>query len=314
MSTPAKQSTVKQIPRNRNMPGVSMTAGGNKIHRRTLFVMGILALIVILAAGSAGCIKAAQNKLGGETTADTTNLQEQANVQAVPSTPTPVPVPVLTPAKSDIVTEVAPYVTPNPYVIQHGARINSTPQYNFLYRQPEFTKTYTLSSSNPVGLLVNVAQGPLYIVYTVNPKNDCLTDSCRGTINQTVNRPYMTITVRDNQTKDIVAEDGYAREFSSDTGRYEFTVTETSASNDGSDTSDDSSDTESYTSAPIPRYIPVYKEGQFLITIEGDYLDVTVSVITGASPDPLDTTENTGASASSENSGNSQNLANENWA
>jgi hypothetical protein len=262
----------------------------------------LLIVIVLLVAltGCAGCIKAVQNGLGGENVTESTNLQDSTDLQAALTTPTPVAVPVLTPVKSDIVTEVAPYITPNPYITQHGVRINSTPQYRFLYRQPEFTQTYTLSESKPVGLLVNVAQGPLYVVYTVKPKNDCLKDSCRGSINTTVNRPYMTITVRDNQTKEIVAEDGYAREFSSDTGNYEFTITTTS--DDNSDTSDDSSDTESYTSEPGPRYIPVYKEGQFLITIEGDYLDVTVSIITGASPDPLEMAESSGASSSSQNS------------
>lgn len=309
---PTGHSTGKQIPHNRNMPGVSMTAGGNAIHRRPLFVMGILALIIILTAGSAGCIKAAQNKLGGETTADTTNLQEQTNVQAVPSTPTPVPVPVLTPAKSDIVTEVAPYVTPNPYVIQHGARINSSPRYDFLYREPEFTKTYTLSSSNPVGLLVNVAQGPLYVVYTVSPKYDCLDspDSCRGTIMTTVNRPYMTITVRDNQTKDVVAQDGYAREFSSDKGEYATAADTDSTAN----SSYDNSDTGNYANTPSPRYIPVYKEGKFLITIEGNYLDVTVKIITGTSPDSLELAENSGEASSSQDADYAQDPENENWA
>jgi hypothetical protein len=181
--------------------------------------------------------------------------------------------------KSDVVIEVTPFTTPNPYPIIHGVRINSTPQYAFLYRQPEFTKTYTLGG-NAVGLLVNVAQGPLYIRYIVKPKYDCLKDpdSCRGTVLVPVNRPYMTITVRDNQTQKIVAESGYAREYSSDTGNYHITTTVES---------EDSTEAGTYESEPGPRYIPVYKEGQFQITMEGNYLDVTISVITGASPDLL---------------------------
>ncbi|MDO8871133.1 MAG: hypothetical protein Q7V05_00165, partial [Methanoregula sp.] len=42
------------------------------------------------------------------------------------------------------------------------------------------------------------------------------------------------------------------------------------------------------TSTPGPRYIAIYKEGVFHITIEGNYLDVTVKILTGALPSKLD--------------------------
>jgi len=257
--------------------------------------------VLIVLTGCSGCIKIAQGSLSKEASFTlenspvVTNTPASSETVTVPMTPTPTPAPVLTPVKSEIVKEVTPYTTPNPYPILHGVRINSTPQYRFLSRTPEFTKTYTLSG-NAYGLLVNVVEGPLYIKYIVDPKYDCLKDpdSCRGTMTVPVNRPYMTITVRDNQTRQIVAQDGYAREFSSDTGKYTFT---------GTATHDDSSATEPYTSEPGPRYIPVYKEGQFQVTIEGNYLDVTVEIITGSSPDPLEDTENAagGVPASSSN-------------
>jgi len=66
----------------------------------------------------------------------------------------------------------------------------------------------------------------------------------------------MTITVRDNQTQQIVAQDGYAREYSSDIGRYSISITTKN---------EDSTESETTTSEPGPRYIPVYKEGQFQI-------------------------------------------------
>jgi len=258
------------------------------------FIMMLLAVLIGISIVSAGCIKNAQHLVDGggaeELTAPEASGTGVPNV--APPTPTTVPVPVLTPAKSNIVTEVSPILTPNPYVIQHAARINSTPQYNFLYRQPEFSKTYTLTG-NAYGLLVNVVQGPLFIRYTIEPKYDCLKDpdTCRGTVLVPVNRPYMTITVRDNQTQQIVAQDGYAREYSSDIGHYHFT---------GTVTSDDSSETQPYDSYPGPRYIPVYKEGQFQITIEGNYLDTTVAIITGTSPNPLDATEKNTAATTPE--------------
>lgn len=268
------------------------------------FVMIVLAVLIGISIVSAGCIKNAQHLVDGggaeELTAPEASGTGVPNV--APPTPTTVPVPVLTPAKSNIVTEVSPILTPNPYVIQHAARINSTPQYNFLYRQPEFSKTYTLTG-NAYGLLVNVVQGPLYIKYTVNPKYDCLSDpdSCRGTVLVPVNNPYLTITVRDNQTGQIVAQDGYGGQYSSDTGNNngysgsddsdEVTASTTFSSAESDENSEGYSNPAEDSKGLGPRYIPVYKEGQFQITVEGSYLDTTVSIITGSSPNPLDMTE-----------------------
>ena len=261
---------------------------------------------MVLMAGSAGCIKLAQNTLNGEpapTTVPTIMETSAITPAALPqSTPTAVPLPVLTPAKSEIVTAVTPYVTPNPYTFPNAIPINGTPlQPGFQYRQPEFTATYPVNSTNPIGLLVNVVQGPLYLVYTVNPVNNCLTDpkSCRGTnpaqtdsadstgtsVNS-VNKPYMTITVRDNQTGEIVAQDGYGGIYSSDIGHYIITYSGVNLS-----TSVNGKQKQTYTFEPGPRYISIYREGQFQITIQGDYLDVTLSVITGTSTNPLAATE-----------------------
>jgi hypothetical protein len=89
----------------------------------------------------------------------------------------------------------------------------------------------------------------------------------------------MTITVRDNQTHEIVAEDGYSRGYSSDTGNemYHNTV------------ADISTGTTTTSTAPSgPRYIAIYNEGAYQITIEGNYLTVDVKILTGASPSRLD--------------------------
>lgn len=176
----------------------------------------------------------------------------------------------ITPIKSDLVIEVMPIVTPDPYPVLHGTRINETLQSSRLDRISEFEKTYVLRG-NATGLLVNVVEGPLYIAFEVKPMFDCLASptSCRGNMENPVQRPYMTITVRDNATHEIIAKDGYAREFSSDTGNYQINI----ESEEGSSTS-----------TPGPRYIIIYKEGTFHITLEGNYLDVNIRVATGASP------------------------------
>ncbi|MDO9325896.1 MAG: hypothetical protein Q7T80_13185 [Methanoregula sp.] len=243
--------------------------------------------MVLLAAMivSSGCIKMVQ-KNTEPAPVETVVPLNTTGMNVTSSLPGPdvgslqlVPVAKMTPAKSEAVIEVAPFLTPNPYPVIHGVNINATPQYNRLDRNAEFEKTYSLKG-NAIGLLVNVVQGPLYIVYTVTPKYDCLKspESCRGNMKTPATRPYMTIIVRDNETHEIVADGGYAREYSSDTGRYEFIIESKNA--------DDTTTTS--TTTPGPRYLAIYKEGTYQVTIEGNYLDMNVKILTGAMPTRLD--------------------------
>jgi hypothetical protein len=266
-----------------------MTRTKNELHPLPAICV---VLLILLAATmfSCGCIKKVQNlteSAEGSFTVIPVNPGDATLPDATPSggiaaSVSPAPVVQMTPAKSEIATEVAPILTPDPYPIIHGLRLNETRQYSFLDRMPEYQRIYTLGG-NATGLLVNVVEGPLYIVYVIEPQNDCIVDpeSCRGEMLKPVQRPYLTITVRDNQTQEIVAQDGYGGTYSSDIGHYEVKVEEIKA--------DGSTETNKY--YPGPRYIAIYKEGTFHITIEGNYLDVGLSVITGASPDPLEVNE-----------------------
>jgi len=250
-------------------------------------IIMVIVLVLAVAIVSAGCINRVM-QTSTETGPDTGSSPAlPAGSEAdsvVPVTPaesfTPAPLPPITPLKSEAVKEVAPILTPDPYPIMHGTQINSTSSSDRFNRRIEFKKTYHLTGGAE-GLLVNVPEGPLYILYVVTPQNDCLKspDSCKGDFETPVQRPYMTITVRDNATREIVAEDGYAREFSSDTGNYEFSYT----SKNTADTllSSASYEDETTTSSPGPRYIPIYKEGAFHITIEGAYVDVNVVILAG---------------------------------
>lgn len=250
----------------------------------------MLMLLLIILISSTGCIKLAQNALA-EGTAGGSSGSALGSSNISPQWPFPsslgnAPSPQIT----DSVTEFSPTPTASDYVIQHAPRINGTAldYLSFLNWQPDFKKTYTMNGY-PVGLLVNVTKGPLYVVFTVTPENDCLKDpeSCRGTVTVPVNRPYMTITVVDNKTNDVVAEDGYGGEFSSDTGNYNNNCA-----------SDQSSVSNTYSWAPNdnvcqqpgPRYISVYREGQFQIIINGMYCSTSVSIITGSSAAPVSTT------------------------
>jgi hypothetical protein len=258
-----------------------------KICRRGSISALVTVVLILLAATtfSSGCVKMLQGSTepaqAGDIPPPATTGTDVVSALTDPTSGSVQPAPLIemTPAKSEAVTEVAPFLTPNPYPILHAARINDTPRYNRLDRGVEFEKTYHLGG-NAIGLQVNVAEGPLYVVFEVTPEYDCLKspDSCRGSMTSPVNRPYMTITVRDNQTHEIVAQDGYGREYSSDTGTYEFVIT----------TTDAEGTTTTTTTSSGPRYIAVYKEGVFHITIEGNYLDVNVKILTGAMPSKLD--------------------------
>jgi hypothetical protein len=251
-----------------------------------------IVILLIAAIVSGGCINkftqtAEPEQTPGIALPDTSMAE---NAPALPARTSPVsqiPVVEMTPVKSEAVKEVAPILTPDPYPVLHANQINSTLPYNRLDRSIEFEKKYHLTGGAE-GLLVNVAEGPLYIVYVVSPQNDCLNDACRGDLTKPVQRPYLRITVRDNQTHEIVAEDGYGYEYSSDTGKQKITEDITHA--DGSVTT--------YTGPTIPRYIPVYKEGTFHITIEGAFLDAEVKILTGAMPSRLDTETSTDSATS----------------
>jgi len=256
----------------------------------------LLSLIVLLVLAavifSGGCVKMIQKSTESTQAGNVTQQNSTGTgvAAAIPETTVvsvqQVPVAEMTPEKSAAVIEVTPYQTYDPYPVIHGTRINQTRMVNPIWTGGyEFRKTYTLRG-NATGLLVNVVEGPLYIVYIVDPEYDCTKDpeSCRGDKLKPVNRPYLTITARDNQTQEVVAEDGYSREYSSDIGNYEFSYT--AINTDGLLSS---AGTEvSTTSTPGPRVIKIFREGTYQITIEGNFLDVDVGIKTGASPTGAD--------------------------
>ncbi|AGB01964.1 hypothetical protein [Methanoregula formicica] len=247
-----------------------------------LAILALLALVVV----SSGCIKTLQSAMDPVPPTDTTPVAPGDDVAGTIQESQPAPaqaivtVAELTPSKSAAVEEVAPVLTPDPYPIIHGSQLNQTLKVDPVYSGPyEFEKTYVFRG-NATGLRVNVAEGPLYLIYIVTPQNDCLLEpeSCRGEKTKPVSRPYLTITVRDNQTHEIVAEDGYGREYSSDTGDYEFILM--SKNTDGLLSSGGEIGTNTVT--PGPRVLRVFREGVFDITFEGNFLDVDLKVKTGA--------------------------------
>ena len=241
---------------------MSFVRGGNLPQvcrwKKTGIILFLLVLICILT-GTCGCVRLMQQS--GDSGK---NVSVQPEVTMIPGTSaatvTARPGSTTTTGSGLQVYSAVPDVTPDPYPVQHGTRVNST-VLTSRYVTSTFTRTYTLGGA-PVGLGVNVTKGPFLIYFTINPKYDCLNDpdSCRGTMLVPVNRPYCTITVTDNQTRRVVAQDGYAREFSSN---------------------------------KTDRSITIYGAGQYLITIEGNYLDITLSLASG-DPTPVPTAKPAG--------------------
>lgn len=266
-----------------------------KIQHKVLSVfLAFLFLTTLVFAG--GCVHRIQERTtpGFDTVApsESTDRFESANRSApTMGLKSQTATAKIVPKDTDSVLEVAPYTTPDPYPVMHATQFNETQEFSHLGSGDyQFTKLYILRG-NATGLLIHVTKPPLYLIYTVSPDYDCTEDpdSCRGTLTKPVNRPYLTITVRDNATETIVAEDGYGREYSSDIGTYEFTI---SGWNDnGLLSSGESSPTEgTNTVYPGPRFIKIYRAGTYHVTLEGNFLSVTMNVRTGSAS----TTEKTG--------------------
>lgn len=222
----------------------------------------ILIFVIFLAVISSGCIKLMQQSTGsaGIQQHEVPHLEPVTAVAIAdpvstsPKVASPRPTPSVIPTTFSIFSDAEPILPPDPYPIQHATQINETPLTNRHVRYAELSRTYVLRG-NSTGLVVNatVLEGPLWIGFEVKPLLDCLenVESCRGGVTKTISRPYFTLTVRDNQTREIVAEDGYGGE---------------------------------YSSQKTNRTIKIYEEGQYHLTLTGNSVDVTLAVATGAAP------------------------------
>lgn len=226
--------------------------------RRSLSCLLVLAILIITVTVVPGCLKIAQ-QYSGDRPSEGSGTQSQ-NAMEFPTTPhnlvtqTPSETTVSARVIPDLVTDALPELTPDPYPAQHSRQFNTTTDPSRYVRSSEFKKTFILRG-NSTGLSVNATslKGPLWISFTVKPLYDCLNDpgSCQGTMAKSISRPYFALAVRDNQTRAIVAEEGYGREFSSQTEN---------------------------------KTLKIYREGRYHLTLTGESVDVTLSITTGTAP------------------------------
>lgn len=230
-----------------------------------------LIFLVIISVSTSGCIKLIQQSTGSNNIHTQEELYPDpvrtvapaSSINPAPKNLPPQPTLSVTPTTPGLVTDAAPILPADPYPIQHATQINETPRTNHHVRYAEFTRTYVLRG-NATGLVVNATEleGPLWISFYVKPLYDCLEnpESCRGEPGKSISRPYFTLTVRDNRTREIVAEDGYGREYSSQRDN---------------------------------RTIKIYGEGQYHLTLTGNSIDVTLAVATRAAPPAPETQSST---------------------
>ena len=158
-----------------------------------------------------------------------------------------------------IVTDAPPELTPDLYPGQHATKIDALQDNSDRVNIADFKRTYVLRG-NSTGVVVNATklEGPLWIYFDVDPLYDCIADpdACRGgkydsasnTVLTSIITPYFTLTVRENSTREIVAEDGYGGIYSSQTTN---------------------------------RVIKIYGEGWYHLTLSGNSVDVTFAIATG---------------------------------
>jgi len=170
------------------------------------------------------------------------------------------------PSSPDLVAPALPELPPDPYPVQHAIQAHISPEPLHRVRIAEFRQTYVLRG-NSTGLVVNATalKGPLWIYFDVEPLYDCIenAESCRGDEKKTISRPYFTLTVRDNRTRETIAEDGYGG---------------------------------IYSSQKTNRTIQIYREGWYHLTLSGNSVDVTLAIATGAAPVVNTTQQAAGAS------------------
>jgi len=155
-------------------------------------------------------------------------------------------VPVVTQNFSVKEVNPEPYVTQNPYPLQYRTHLNtSTDNFNRNVRIPQFTKSYVLRY-NSTAVRVNVPKGPMIIDLTFNPQWKTPDQTSSEGPSSFV---YSTavVTVYSEDAGEIVGKDGYGGEFSSD----------------------------------LEKQIVIYGNGIFIVTLEGNTIDIKMAITTG---------------------------------
>lgn len=232
--------------------------------------IGIIVILVLLVT-SAGCIRTVQNAMSGEGAPAEPQSASAAGIVAPPPgdlvpgtgvTETVSPDPK-TPGLEVNVVSPDPYITPDPYRLPYRDFTNRSEsdlwQPYTLKRYPQFSKMFILRS-NSTAIRVNVTQGPLEICLDFSPQftdpdHSNMANVDEGGEGEEATGVQMSsfvfsnaeVTVIDAASNGTVAQDGYNGVYSTDTAKE----------------------------------ITVYRDGPYVITLTGNFIDVGVKIFTG---------------------------------
>lgn len=264
--------------------------------------IGIIFLILVFVA-SAGCIKylpvgnsGDKERTDSSVLPMTTAISPSIPDSSVPSPADTPPVVVTTPPYYLKVDPVDPgaYVTPDPYAIPYSYHGNwTTGEPDRVPRIPQFTKNVILRS-NTTAFQVDVTKGPLVIDLTYQPEFSNPDNTGLGSTDQGLPSSCNF----EDAGSDCSGNSGTSRSDSSDnsvtsggdsvsTNSFVFSGAEVKVfdKNAGGGPVAEEGYGGIY-SSDLHKQITIYREGSFVITISGNFIDVNMAIITGSAQVP----------------------------
>lgn len=224
-------------------------------------------LVLLMVVLSSGCINSVQAMLGGSGT-NGKLLDEDEYPPGMSLVPGPDSsagaAAVLTPAPSPAQTLAVEVVSPDPYVTTDPYRLPYRDHGNWstvdavrVEKIPQYSKSFVLRS-NATAVRVNAPEAPVVIDLTFNPKWDN-PDQTKETSGSFVHSKAL-VTVHPDNSSAVLEQDGYGCGYSTETKKK----------------------------------ITLYREGTVVITLSGDFIDVTMKVTSGGGLGPVATPKPSG--------------------
>ncbi len=215
--------------------------------------LGICILLVMVVLSS-GCINSVQAMLSGSGTDGGLPYEDEypSGLSLVPGPDAPAgAAAVLTPAPSPAQTLAVDVVSPDPYVTKDPYRLPYRDHGNWstvdavrVEKIPQYSKSFILRS-NATAVRMNAPEAPVVIDLTFSPKWDN-PDQTKQASGSFVHSKAL-VTVHPDNSSAVLEQDGYGCGYSTETKKK----------------------------------ITLYREGIFIITLSGDFIDVKMDVTSG---------------------------------
>ena len=260
----------------------------------TLKKTGIIFLLLLLVLSS-GCIKSLLADKGEDKGSPTlppepgVNRSSSGNIPITASITVSPHAVVTTPPDYIEVAGVdpRPYVTSDPYAIpyrDHGNWSNEEPAR--ISRIPQFTKTVILRS-NATAFQVNVTRGPLVIDLTYsplfsNPDQTKQKSDDSDSNDDSGSTENIAITDGRDNFDDSWSRSGYISNSAVATNSFVSSNAEVSVLNEISNGTVAQEGYGGIYSTDLHKQITIYREGPYIITLTGNFIDVNIAITTGS--------------------------------